>query len=93
MTKILDQGNKHSIFLSPEKGGTDDYPFIIPPGEVFHSARLTILDIHLPAEANIVEQPVRGAQGSQHLIIEWKCNPNTMVVYQIEAFSCPPSEQ
>jgi hypothetical protein len=92
MTKILDRSNKHSIFLSPQKSGSDPYTVDVPPGEVFHSARLTILDIHLPADAHISLQPPRGAQGNLQLIVDWKCQPNTMVSYQLEAFSCPPGD-
>ncbi len=92
MTKVLNQGNKHSIFLPPGKTGVDEYPFTIPAGEVFHSARLTIMDLQMPAVAQIESQPVRGAQGDQVLRVEWKCKPKTMVAYQVEGFSCPPAD-
>ena len=89
MTKILNLISERGALLFSGKSGTDVYPVIIPPGEAYHSCRLTILNSLLISDANIASQPAPGQVGSSEVLVKWKCNPNSFVRYQVEVFSKP----
>jgi hypothetical protein len=89
MTKILNLIGERGALLFSGKRGTDTYPVIIPPGEAYHSCRLTILNSLLISEAEIASQPEPGQVEKGEVAIKWKCNPNSFVRYQVEVFSKP----
>jgi hypothetical protein len=89
MTKILNETRQHgSIYFSGNQG-SDLLKFTIPPNEVFHSYRLTILETHLGGSAKLISGPSLGQRGKAEVVVEWQCERNAGVRYQVEAFSCP----
>lgn len=89
MTKILNLISERGALWFSGKNGVDSYPIIIPPGEKYHSSRLTILKSLLISEASIGSQPEPGSVGSREVTVKWKCNPNSFIRYQLEVFSEP----
>ena len=89
MTKILNLISERGALWFSGKRGTDIYPIMVPPGEAYHSCRLTILKSLLVSEAEIASQPAPGQVGKGEVAVKWKCNPNSFVRYQIEVFSQP----
>ncbi len=89
MSKILNLISERGALWYSGKSGTDTYPIVIPPGEVYHSCRLTILNSILISEAEIASQPAPGKVGNGEVSVNWKCNPNSFVRYQVEVFSKP----
>ena len=89
MTKILNLISERGALWFSGKRGIDNYPIMIPPGEAYHSCRLTILKSLLISEAAITSQPVPGQVGNGEVVVKWKCNPNSFLRYQIEVFSKP----
>ncbi|MCX6080542.1 MAG: beta/gamma crystallin-related protein [Chloroflexi bacterium] len=89
MTKILNETHQHGFFFSTESQGNDLLKIAIPPDEIFHSCRLTILDSHFGGSAKLVSSPSFGQVGSGEIVVSWLCSDNAEVKYQLEAFSCP----
>ena len=89
MTKILSETQERGALWFNSKSGSDRFAVEVPQGEVFHSARLTILSSVLVADAKITSQPAVWQTGNAEVVVKWKCDPNAMVRYQIEAFSEP----
>jgi hypothetical protein len=87
MTKILNKTCQHGALFSTQGEGNEKFKILLPPGDVFHSCRLTILETHLGAEAWIAAQPSPGDAGDLEAVVEWKCEGSAMVKYQLEAFS------
>lgn len=92
MTKILNEIRERSAFFSPVRKREDIFPIKIPPGEEFHSSRLTVLSAWPRSKAKIVSQPPRGKTGKAEIAIKWQCPRSSMVKYQIEAFSRPSNQ-
>ncbi len=90
MTKILNEICQRGILFPSMRAHRDTFALSIPPGEVFHSCRLTILGAHLGGDARIVSQPRPGTTGSSRVVVEWEGTASGIVEYQVEAFSCPP---
>jgi Beta/Gamma crystallin len=89
MTKILNATRQHgALFSSPGKGN-EEFKFLTPPGEKFHSCRLTVLETHMAADAKVAAQPSQGDSGELKAVVEWQCEGSAMVKYQLEAFSIP----
>jgi hypothetical protein len=89
MTMILNEVRDRSAFFKPVRKREDTFPIKIPSGEEFHSSRLTILSPWPYSTANIVSQPAPGHSGTSEIVIKWRCPRNSMVKYQIEAFTRP----
>ena len=92
MTKILNEINQRGAFFSPPGKGKDEFNFKTLPDEVFHSCRLTILETHLGADAQIASAPSLGDSGDLTTSVEWNCTGSGMVKYQMEAFTFPALE-
>jgi len=92
MTKILNEIRERSILLKPGDNREDTFSVIIPPGEAFHSSRLTVLSPLPHSKAKIISQPHTGETGNIDVVIKWDCPQNSMVKYQIEAFACPEDQ-
>jgi hypothetical protein len=89
MTKILNETYERSALFSPVRKREDAFPIKIPPGEGFDSSRLTILSAWPQSTAKIISQPSPGQSGNAEIIVKWQCPRNSMVKYQIEAFTRP----
>jgi hypothetical protein len=89
MTKILNETRQHGALFSTTGKGSEEFKIRTPPGEVFHSCRLTILETHLGAVAKIVAQPSPKETGDLAAVVEWKSKGTGMVKYQLEAFTIP----
>jgi hypothetical protein len=89
MTKILNETRQHGVLFSTTGKGRDEFEIPTPPGEVFHSCRLTILETHLGGAAKIVAQPMLKEAGDLAVVIEWNCKGMGMVKYQLEVFITP----
>ncbi len=89
MTKILNETVRRGVFFPSASARDDAFAITIPPGEKFHSCRLTIMDTTFGGEARIKSQPRAGATGSSRVVVEWDGGPASLVEYQVEAFSCP----
>lgn len=89
MTKILNEIYERSAFFSRVRKREDTLSIKIPSGEEFHSSRLTILSPWPYSTAKIVSQPTPGQTGNVEIVVKWQCPQNSMVKYQIEAFSQP----
>jgi hypothetical protein len=89
MTKIFNETCKHGAFFSTRERGNDTFQIHIPQDEVFHSCRLTILETHLGAKAQIAAQPSPGDAGDLEVVVKWQCQGSGMVRYQLEAFAIP----
>jgi hypothetical protein len=87
MTKILNETHERSVFFSPVRKREDTFPIKIPSGEEFYTGRLTILSSWPYSTAKILSQPTPGQTGNAEIIVKWQCPRNSMVKYQIEAFS------
>lgn len=89
MTRILNKIRQHGAFFSSQGKGNEAFQFSTPPGEVFHSCRLTILETHMIADARVVAQPSSGDSGNLEAVVEWQCEGSALVKYQVEAFAIP----
>ncbi len=87
MTRILNRINQHGILFPSERERNDRFPISIPPEEVFHSSRLTILSTLMGGGARIAAQPSAGQTGSGEVVVEWQGPSTAIVEYQLEAFS------
>ena len=91
MTKILNETRQHGALFSSQGMGNDEFNIHTPPGEVFHSCRLTILETHMGANAGTATLPSPGDSGDLKAVVEWQCAGVAMVRYQLEAFTIPDS--
>ncbi len=89
MSKILNETRERSAFWFSTRSGSDTFPITIPPGETYHSCRLTILTSFLNSQVKIAEQPTAGASGTGQVVVNWRCADNSMIRYQVEVFSSP----
>jgi hypothetical protein len=89
MTKILNKMRQHGSFFFSGNNGSDLLNITIPRGEVFHSCRLTILETHFGGSAKLTSTPSPGQTGTAEVVVEWHCERNAGIRYQVEAFSCP----
>ena len=87
MTKILNETCQHGAFFSSQEKEEEKFKIHTPPGEVFHSCRLTILETHMGASARIATQPSPGDTGDLEVVVEWQCEGIAMIKYQLEAFT------
>jgi len=90
MTQILNATCSRGGLWSPARSGNDAFPLTLPSGEVFHSARLTILSPDPAADARLAAQPPAGQAGSASLTVGWKSSGTAALTYQVEAFSAAP---
>ncbi|MFN2274121.1 MAG: hypothetical protein ACK2TX_04660, partial [Anaerolineales bacterium] len=89
MTKILNEIRERSALYSPGGDREDAFSVPVPPGEVYDGSRLTILSAWPHAGASILSQSAPGQTGQAEVVVEWQCQRNSMIRYQIEAFSRP----
>ncbi len=92
MTRILNQTKQRGVLFPSASTRQDAFPVAIPPGEKFHSCRLTILDAYLGGDARIKSQPRAGSSGSGRIVVEWDGGPTSLIEYQVEAFSRPVAD-
>ena len=93
MTQILNETRQRGGLWSPGTGGSDPFTFTVPPGEVFHACRITILAADPWSNASLASQPALGQTGTTSLVVKWTGSRLSGVRYQVEAFSCPPAAQ
>ncbi len=93
MTRILNETRQRGGLWLPGTGGNDSFPITIPPGEGFHSCRVTVLSADPWSDASLSSQPAPGQSGQASLVVKWSCSRLAGVRYQVEAFSCPPADQ
>ena len=89
MTKILNEIRERSPLFSTGGDREDTFSVPIPPGEAYAGSRLTILSAWPYAEAGITSQPAPGQTGNAEVAVSWQCQRNSLLKYQIEAFSRP----
>src|SRR5215217_3344320 len=89
MTKLLNETRQHGSLYFSESQGSDLLKVTIPPNEVFHSCRLTILETHFGGSAKFTSIPAPGQRGETKVVVAWQCERNAGVRYQVEAFSGP----
>lgn len=89
MTKILNITRQYGSFFPKKRQRKETFSFTIPPGEVFHSGRLTILDTHLGGIARLESMPDPGRTGRGEITVAWECPGSADVRFQVEAFSSP----
>lgn len=89
MTKILNETRQYGSFFPRKKVRRDLFKFIIPPGEIFHSCRLTILETHFGGTAKLDSMPPAGKLGKGEIVVAWEGEEIGDVKYQVEAFSIP----
>ena len=87
MTKILNEIRERSALFSPRGDREDAFSASIPSGEAYEGSRLTILSAWPYAEADILSQPTPGQTGNAEVVVNWQCRRNSLLRYQIEAFS------
>jgi len=90
MTKILNETRQRGGLWSTGKAGGDPFPLNIPPGEAFHSCRLTILSSDPATDASLGSRPSPGQTGAASLTVNWKSAGLSVLTYQVEAFSAAP---
>jgi hypothetical protein len=93
MTRILNETRQSGGLLSPAISGNQSFTLIIPPGEVFHSSRVTVLSSDPWSDAALTSQPATGQTDPSSLVVKWRCNRLLGVRYQVEAFSCLPDQR
>lgn len=89
MTRILNETRQYGSFFARKRLKKETFKFIIPPGEVFHSGRLTIQDAHFGGQAKVESQPEAGRAGRGEITVSWECEGSADVRFQVEAFSSP----
>ena len=90
MTKILNETRRRGGIWSTGRSGSDSYPLVLPPGESFHSCRLTVQSSDPTADASLGASPSAGATGPLSLTVNWKGRGASPLTYQVEAFSAVP---
>lgn len=89
MTKILNETRQYGSFFPRKKLKREVFKLTIPPGEIFHSCRLTILDTHYGGTAKLETAPQEGKTGRGEIVVTWQSEGTADVKYQLEAFSRP----
>jgi hypothetical protein len=93
MTRILNETRQRGGLWFPGTSGTDSFPFTIPPGEVYHGCRVTVLSADPWSDATLSSRPSPGMTGEASLVVKWKGSRLAGARYQVEAFSCQPADQ
>jgi hypothetical protein len=60
MTKILNETRQYGSFFPRKRLKRESFKLTVPPGELFHSCRLTILDTHYGGTAKLETTPQKG---------------------------------
>lgn len=89
MTKILNETRQYGSFFAHKRLKRETFKFSIPPGEEFHSCRLTILETHFGGSAHIESMPDAGKTGRGEVVVTWDCQGSADIRFQVEAFSSP----
>ena len=71
----------------PEPGrGEDSFNLTIPEGMKFAHVDVEFLDLSPMAEAEVTQQPERGATGSGRIVVRWAHPPYGKVKYRVRAY-------
>ncbi len=89
MSKALNEMREHISVLPAQERGTDTFQLTAPKSEAYYGCLLTPYESSPDSGAQIVAQPMRGAQGSLSISVKWWHSAGNKVRYQIEAFTSP----
>ena len=87
MTTLLNRTCSHGTWSPFGTRGDDRFIVSVPPGEVFDSCVLTVVDKRFSAGASISSQPKPGQTGAAEVVVHWWYDGGSQIGYRIEAFS------
>jgi hypothetical protein len=87
MSTLLRQVREHGSLAPFGQKGDDEFPFNIPPNEIFDDAHLTIQFTRLNAGVSLASQPAAGQTGAAKVVVHWWYDGCSDVKYEVEAHS------